>query len=68
MNKIFNSIEDINKTYGVSLELPNYVPNGCNVICYKVNDLFSVEQEDYYREDAKGFMYVNPCWCYGVTE
>lgn len=58
MNKIFNSIEDINKTYGVSLEIPEDIPSDCNVLCYVVEDLLSVELYDCYREDTKGFMYV----------
>lgn len=41
--RIFDSVEDINKTYGTNVEIPNNLPEGCNVICYVVNDLYNVE-------------------------
>lgn len=52
MSKIFNSVEDINKTYGVSLETPANIPNGCNILCYEVEDLFSVKLHQYFQESG----------------
>ena len=48
--RIFDSIEDINKTFGVDLELPKKVPEGADIICYKIVDLYRVELFMYFKE------------------
>ena len=48
--RIFDSIEDINKTFGVDLELPKKVPEGANIICYNIVDLYRVELFMYFKE------------------
>lgn len=59
MSKIFNSIEDINKTYGVSLKLPTIIPNYCNIFCYKVKGLYDLTSYGFYRETHGGLFYYN---------
>lgn len=53
-NLIFNSIEDINCSYGVSLTLPNDLPEGSNVLCYAVEDFSFVKMVAPYKEDSSG--------------
>lgn len=48
--RIFDSIEDINKTFGVDLELPKKVPEGADIICYNIVDLYRVELFMYFKE------------------
>ena len=48
--RIFDSIEDINKTFGVDLELPKKVPEGADIICYNIVDLYQVELFMYFKE------------------
>lgn len=53
-NLIFNSIEDINCFYGISLTLPNDLPEGSNVLCYAVEDFSFVKMVAPYKEDSSG--------------
>lgn len=58
---VFNSVEEINSTYGTDVEIPNNLPEGCNIVCYVVNDLYNVEffhpyslNESLYHYDTFG--------------
>lgn len=55
VSKIFDSIEEIEKAYGVEVEIPKTLPNGCNVICYKVDGLYTVNFFQACKENEQGF-------------
>ena len=61
--RIFDSIEDINKTFGVDLELPKKVPEGADIICYKIVDLYRVELFMYFKETLRELLgYTGGKW------
>lgn len=64
MQRIYNSVEDVNKFYGVDLKLPNNIPEGCNVICYRVESLYSLRPFNFYQE-SEGTLYyfATNNWC-----
>ena len=66
MNKrIFDSIEEVNKTFGVDLELPKKVPEGADIICYNIVDLYRVELFMYFKETLHELLgYTGGKWDY----
>ena len=61
--RIFDSIEDINKTFGVDLEPPKKVPEGADIICYKIVDLYRVELFMYFKETLRELLgYTGGKW------
>ena len=61
--RIFDSIEDINKTFGVDLELPKKVPEGADIICYNIVDLYRVELFMYFKETLRELLgYTGGKW------
>lgn len=52
--RVFNSIEEINELFGVELKLPENIPEGCNVLCYKVIGLHELNIFGFYRETEEG--------------
>ena len=55
--RIFKSIEDINETYGTNLKLPENLPDGCNILSYKIEGLYKVRLYDWYQENINGLFY-----------
>lgn len=56
---IFGSIEEINAEYGVELVTPVNIPEGSNLVCYTIEDLYNVKFAQFYREDDLGLFYYN---------
>ena len=56
--RVFNNIEEINEKFGVDLKLPEHIPEGCNLLCYKVADLYDVRFFHPYKLDDKLYHYV----------
>ena len=57
-DRVFNNIEDINRKFGVEIKLPEHIPDGCNLLCYKVADLYDVRFFHPYKLDDKLYHYV----------
>ena len=56
--RVFTNIEDINRKFGVEIKLPEHIPDGCNLLCYKVADLYDVRFFHPYKLDDKLYHYV----------
>ena len=50
--RVFDSIEEINHKFGVDLKLPDEVPEGCNLLCYEILDLYSLCFFHHYKLDG----------------
>ena len=56
--RVFNNIEEINEKFGVDLKLPEYIPEGCNLLCYEIVDLYDVRFFNHYKLNDKLYHYV----------
>ena len=56
--RVFDSIEEINEKFGVDLKLPEYIPEGCNLLCYEITDLYDVRFFHHYKLTDKLYHYV----------
>ena len=56
--RVFDSIEEINEKFGVDLKLPEYIPEGCNLLCYEIVDLYDVRFFHHYKLNDKLYHYV----------
>ena len=50
--RVFDNIEEINRKFGVDLKLPDEVPEGCNLLCYEILDLYSLCFFHHYKLDG----------------
>lgn len=55
--RVFNSAEEINQRFGVELKLPEDIPEGCNLLCYKILDLYDIKLFLFYKEDGLLYTY-----------
>lgn len=65
--RVFNSIEEINKRYGVDLTLPKDIPEGCNLLCYVIKGLYDIKYFHSYKEDDNLFHRAGEYWNYSNT-
>ena len=56
--RVFDNIEEINQKFGVDLKLPEYIPEGCNLLCYEIVDLYDVSFFNHYKLNDKLYHYV----------
>ena len=56
--RVFDNIEEINQKFGVDLKLPEYIPEGCNLLCYEIVDLYDVRFFNHYKLNDKLYHYV----------
>ena len=56
--RVFDNIEEINQKFGVDLKLPEHIPEGCNLLCYEVVDLYDVRFFNHYKLNDKLYHYV----------
>lgn len=59
VKRVFDSIEEINETYGVDLKLPEEVPEQVNLACYSIEDFYNVKFLTFYKEDESGLYFHN---------
>ena len=57
--RVFDSIEEINERYRVSLKIPDSIPESCNIVCYKVEGVYGVKPYDYYQENGNSLCYYS---------
>ena len=60
--RVFNNIEEINKKFGVNLKIPEYIPEGCNILCYRIEGLFDIKLITKYKETGKTLLYFDNIW------
>ena len=56
--RVFDNIEEINQKFGVDLKLPEHIPEGCNLLCYEIVDLYDVRFFNHYKLNDKLYHYV----------
>lgn len=61
-NRVFNNIEEINEKFGVDLKLPEHIPEGCNILCYRIEGLFDIKLITKYKETGKTLLYFDSIW------
>lgn len=62
--RVFNSIEEINQRFGVEVELPERIPEDCNLLCYVIKGLYDIKYFHAYKEDENLFHRAGENWGY----
>jgi len=65
--RVFNSIEEINQRFGVEVELPERIPEGCNLLCYTIKGIYDIKYFHSYKEDDNLFHRAGENWIYSNT-
>ena len=65
LSKIFfNSIEEMNKCYGVDAEMPSDLCSNADLVCYEIVEPFTYKEVYQYRFDEYGLKYFSlGLWC-----
>lgn len=53
--RVFNSVEEIRKVYGVDVNIPEPLHPECNVVGFIVEDLLNIRYFQAYKENEQGF-------------
>ena len=53
--RVFNSVEEIRKVYGVDVNIPEPLHPECNVVGFVVEDLYNIRYFQAYKENEQGF-------------
>ena len=56
MSKIFNSVEDVERYLGITICIPKYIPEDCNVLCYSET---TGETPSFYKEGHNSLHYID---------
>ena len=56
MSKIFNSVEDVERYLGVTICIPKYIPEDCNVLCYSET---TGKTPSFYKECHNSLHYID---------
>ena len=60
--RVFDNIEEINRKFSVDLKIPEHIPEGCNILCYRIEGLFDIKLITKYKETGKTLLYFDNIW------